>query len=712
MADTPIDDDEVTAPPTPPPAPAPGAKPKSSKTSLTDSAKLARKWQRELSAAKKWMRDFTKGARECEKQYFDQGTSALTGAQATTFSGKTNLYWSNVQVALSAIYGRLPKAEVKRKFDDYEDDVARVAGIIMERILNGDIEREYDDTNAAMRDAVQDRFIAGLGQVWCRYDVDTEEYDEPVINPDTGQPQLDPETQEPQTQKGERITNEEADTDYVYWDDFLYSPTRRWREVRWVARRVYMNEKRLTARFNLTEQQLAMVPMKNQTPGDLDGGGPGTDDVMKATPFKQAPVWEIWDKDSNTVCWYVEGCTFVLDYQPDPLELDDFFPCPMPVVSTTLTKAFLPRSDYAMAQDIYKELDRVNQKLSQLTEAVKAAGVYDKTAVGVKSLLTTAVQNSLVPVENWSAFSEKGGLKGVIDWLPIDAFVNAIMQLQQRKALLEKDLYEVLGLSDIMRGASVASETATAQELKVQYGGARLSNLQDTVARFVSGVMRIRANIICNVWQPETILKRSQIMKTDDAQLAQPAVEMLKDFGTAMFSITVTADSLAAPDWAAEKEARTEFLGAASNYIMAAGPIVAQNPMVGGFLIKLLQWAAAGFKGGKTIEGVLDQAARQLEQQAQQPKPTPPPSPEDTKNLAQANKYSAEADRTAKEAAMMPPVGMSPPPTSMTPPLGQMPMTQGLPAVLNGAPPGGGGLPAGPGSVVPMRPQMPAPISG
>jgi hypothetical protein len=673
----------------------------------TDSGALARKWSVELNASKRWMSKFHRSARECEKAYLDKAEGEMSLSLAD-YAGKTNLFWSNVQVILSAIYGRLPKAEVDRKFDDFEDDVSRTAGIIMQRILNGDMERDWDDTNAAMRDAVQDRFIAGLGQVWCRYDVQLGTTEQPVTDPMTGQPVIDPATGKPQTQQVESIENEDACVDYVHWSDFRYSPCRRWRECRWVARRVYMSAKRLRDRFKLTDVQLGMIPMKSTTPqGDSDGNR--NDDVMRATPFKQAAVWEIWDKEGNYVCWYVEGCAFVLDQQDDPLELEDFFPCPMPVVATTLTSAFLPRPDYAMAQDLYKELDRINAKLSHLTDAVKAAGVYDKSAAAVKSLLTTAVQNSLVPVDNWSAFVEKGGMKGAVDWLPLDQFVNAIVQLNQRKNLLQHDLYEVLGISDIMRGASVASETATAQQLKVQYGGARLANLQNEVARFVSEVMRIRANIIANLFQPDTIMRRSLIDRTPDAPYAQQAIGMLKDFQSSLFSIVVTSDSLAAPDWAAEKDARTEFLGAASNYIMSAGPIVQQSPQVGAFLIKLLQWAAAGFKGSKTIEGVLDQAANMLTQQAAQPPQPKPPTPEDQKTLAQAQKYGAEADRTAKEAALLPtphPVFGGAIPTAGGPqPGGPQPAAGGRMMVPSG------GLRAAPGTVAPMLPQQPMPFN-
>jgi hypothetical protein len=619
------------------------------KKALVNSAEKARKWQRELDASKKWLEKFTRTGRQCERAYIDDGARGDSASRANDYDGKVNLFWSNVQVILSAIYGRMPKAEVDRKFGDFDDDVSRVAGIIMERVLNGDIEREYDDTNAAMRDAVQDRFIVGLGQVWCRYEAEFEEFDEPVIDSMTGAPAVGEDGQ-PVTETAERIAREDAVTDYVNWEDFRYAPCRRWPDCRWVGRRVYMSEAKLKKRFKLTDAQVALIPMAARASGDMAYTDKRTD-VLAATPFRQAAVWELWDKDDNYVCWYVEGCSFVLGEQPDPLELDGFFPCPQPITASTLTKAFLPRADYAMAQDLYRELDRTNAKLSQLMQAVKAAGVYDKASPQVGNLLSTSVENQLVPAEGWAAFSEKGGMKGAIDWLPIEQFANVIMQLSQRKVQLERDLYEVLGISDIMRGTTVASETATAQQLKAQYGGARLTHLQNDVARFVSDVMRIRANIVSNLFQPETLVKRSLIDRTPDAALAPQAIQLLKDFGTAMYSIVVTADSLAAPDWAAEKEARTEFMGATSNYLMAAGPMVQSNPMVGSFLMKLLQWSAAGFKGSKTIEGVLDQAARQLEQQAQNPPPPPPPSPKEQKDLAGAGKAQADAKKAEADAA-------------------------------------------------------------
>jgi hypothetical protein len=497
------------------------------------------------------------------------------------------------------------------------------------------------------------------------------------MDPATGQPEVDPATGQPtgRTERAERILSEEACTDYVYWEDFRYAPCRRWRDCRWVARAVLMSEERLKKRFKLSDAQLGMVPFQSRTPAGRDLGEV---DVERATPFKQARVWEIWEKETNKVCWFIEGCTWVLDNQDDILQLDDFFPCPCPIVATTLTKAFVPKPDYVMAQDLYEELDVINARLAALEKAIKAVGVRDKNAKGVERMFTEAFENDLVPVENWSAYVEKGGLKGCVDWMPIEQFVNAVTQLTQRKAQVQHDLFELLGLSDIMRGASVASETATAQQLKVQYGGARLAQLQASVARFVAEVMKIRANIVANHFQPETIKALSLIDKTPDAPLADQAIAFLKQYGVAQHAITVDAESLAAPDWQAEKEIRTEFMGAVSNYVMAAGPMIQQAPQLGGLLLKLLQWGTAGFKGASGIEAVIDQAIRQLEQAAAQPAPPPPPTPEDQKNLASAKKTGAEAVAQEQANAVVQahmPAHMQPqPPQGPQGPQGPQPM--------------------------------------
>jgi len=143
-------------------------------------------------------------------------------------------------------------------------------------------------------------------------------------------------------------------------------------------------------------------------------------------------------------------------------------------------------------------------------------------------------------------------------------------------------------------------------------------------------------------------------------------------------------------------------MGAVSNYIMAAAPMVQTNPAAGTFLLKLLQWGTAGFKGAAQIESVIDQAVRQFEMTAQQALSEPKdPSPEDKKNLAQAGESQAKGRKASAEAtaqeqanqiigAVMGGAGGGPPP-------GGMPPMPGGPGGPPGGPPDGGGPPMGPG---------------
>lgn len=633
-------------------------------------ADLAKEWERELNASAKWLRKFQDNARRIERKYTDRRDSGAEG------ESHYNIFWSNVQVVLASVYGRLPKAEVSRAFEDFDDDVARVAGTMMQRILNQDLMREHDNSQSVMRDALQDRFVAGLGQAWVRYDAQTEQIDlSQQLGLGGGTPIMT-----------EVVVKEEAPLDYVRWEDFLYSPVRRWRDVRWVARRSYMTRDKLIRRFG--EEIGRAVPLKAKSSERSE------DDPLKASPQRQAEIWEIWSLEERCIYWHCKGYDVILDHQDDYLGLEGFFPCPEPVVATTGTEAYLPVADYIMCADQYNELNDVTERIAMLTKAIRVAGVYDKNNDGVQRILSEGTDNTLIPVDNWALHAERGGLKGAVDWFPVDMVTEALLKLKDRKRELMQELYELLGISDIMRGVSAASETATAQSLKVQYGGARFATLQGAIARFVAGCLRLRAEVIANHFQPQTILERSQIDKTPDAPYAQQALQLLKDKGMAKLRLEVNADSMSAPDWQAEKEQRIEYITAISTFIERVSPMIQQNPGSTPFLVKILQWAAAGFRSGKQIESVLDQALNALTQQQMQPPEPPQPKPDEIKALASAEKYQAEAEKTRAEVA----VGTGLPSSAFSGP------KPGGPGVGGGAPPTASSGPGGP----PLAPPMPS----
>ena len=156
-------------------------------------------------------------------------------------------------------------------------------------------------------------------------------------------------------------------------------------------------------------------------------------------------------------------------------------------------------------------------------------GIYAADEGAVERLMKEGNDAVMIPVTNWSAFIEKGGLQNAVQFIPLNDVVGALQQLYSAREAAKQIIYEITGLSDIIRGASQAQESATAQQIKSQYASLRLGNLKDDMSRFAREILRMKAEIMCSKYQPETLVNASGIMHTADAQLVQQAIALLKD---------------------------------------------------------------------------------------------------------------------------------------------------------------------------------------
>jgi hypothetical protein len=593
---------------------------------------IAQRWSTELEASQKELQQFQDKADKITRRYLDKRDSYQED------ESRVNLFWSTTKVLLSLLYARPPRASVARSFLDAEDDQARVAGQVIQRLLNKSFDDNVSAWDAAVRQGIEDWLIVGMGQIWLRYEVETQVEEIPAqVDPMTGMELVPASTYE-------RIVDEDAPVDYIYWRDFFYSPARTWDEVRWVARRVYMTRDQLVARFG--EEIGKVVPLSSMKPKDNNDSQPSND------PWSKAQVFEIWNKEDKRVYWVAKGFDVVLDVKDDPLGLDNFFPCPKPLVANVTSSNFMPRADYIFAEDQFSELDEINTRITWLTRAAKIAGVYDKSAGdSVGRMFQQAAENQLIPVDNWAMFAENGGVKGKVDFAPIDQIVNCIERLRQYRQDKTVQIYEVLGISDVMRGSSRASETATAQQIKAQFGSTRIQLMQFYIAEWISNALRIKAEIISKHFQPETIITRSNILRTPDAQVAPAAVQLIKDEQLAEYRISVEADSMAALDWAAERDAAVQFMQGLGAFISQVSPMAQAVPGAAPYLLRLLQWSVSKFRVSGEIEGVLDQAISAMQnQQMQPPQPSPMEQATVAEKMAGAKERDAKAMNTRVEA--------------------------------------------------------------
>jgi hypothetical protein len=417
---------------------------------------------------------------------------------------------------------------------------------------------------------VQDRLLPGRGTVWIRY--------EPVI---VGQPEVENElleADEPQLSNaeegGESIDAAHSPVDYVYWSDFVHSPARTWDEVWWVARAVYMTKDEGVERFGDVFKNVGMTSQNT----DDDS----TNQMTVKTSFeRKAKVFEIWNKRTLKVCWVAKGYPQALDERDDPLELEGFFPCPRPLMATTTTGTMIPIPDFCEYEDQAQELDNLTQRIYMLTKACKVVGVFNAEFKELGRLFTEGIDNKMFPVTSWAAMSEKGGLKGAIDMMDTSQIVMTLQQLYAAREAVKQSIYEIMGISDILRGASKAQETLGAQQLKANFGSLRLRSSQGDVARFASDIFKLKAQVICKFYPPELIVEMSGVMNTadgQDPQMLQAAIQMLSNSTIRDFHIAVEADSLAQIDEQAEKQGAQEAIQTIGLFLREAIPMVAQAP--------------------------------------------------------------------------------------------------------------------------------------
>jgi hypothetical protein len=541
-------------------------------------------------------------------------------------NARFNILWSNVQTIQPAIFARLPRPDVSRRFRD-NDPIGRVASMMLERALEFEIEH-YGDYKSAMNNAVLDRLLGGRGVAWVRYEphIVGEEAGEDNM-PDDGlsvtEDSDEAETPEAmEIENPERIEYECCPVDYVHWRDFGHTIARTWEEVTAVWRRVYMSRPALVERFG--EEMGYKIPLDTK-PDDLKQSYKSDDGVYEAV------IYEIWDKETGKVLWISKSLGKIVDERDDPLGLENFWPCPKPLYATLTTDSLEPIPDFTIYQDQARELDVLCDRIDGLINALKVRGVYDASASELQRLFSEGENNTMIPVNNWMAFAEKQGMKGAIDLVDLTPFASALMSCYQAMEQVKGQIYELMGIADIQRGQTDPSETLGAQIIKSNNAAGRLKTQQHAVVDFATSLLSIKAQIICNHFTDDTLIQISGAMQLSDTdkQLIPQAIELLRNEAAKNFRIEVTSDSMIYQDEQQEKQDRMQFLAAVGGFFQQAVPLVQSQPELAPMAIEMLKFGVTAFKAGKQLEGIIDETADKLRQQAKQAEGQPkPPTPE------------------------------------------------------------------------------------
>ena len=605
---------------------------------------MAAFWLGEIERADRSVQRWHKQGDKIVKRYRDdRGTNEANTAH------KMNVLWSNVETLKPALYAQSPKPNVTRRWKD-KNPVGRIAATVLERALEYTLQ-QYD-FDSRMRQVVGDYLLPGRGQLWVKFNADVE---------------------------GDAVSNERVVCDYVHWKDFLTNPARTPDEIWWMARRDYMTREELTKRF----------PQGNKV--TLDAKGPDVPDTDKSDQFKRATVWTIWSKRHNAVFYVAPGYKDgpLEEQSPPSLSFDDFFPCPRPATATTASDSTIPTPDFVLYQDQADEIDKLTQRINVLSDALKVRGLYNgELGPSIARLLSDSDNNELIPVDNWAMFAQGQGFKGNIDFLPVREVAETLKFCMEAREAAKQALYEVTGIGDIVRGASNPNETATAQQIKSQWGSVRIRDRQHEVQRFARDVIKLKAEIIAEHFSPETLAQISGVklptpQEKQQAQMAlqaqqqpqqppQPGmppappppppppgaeqiaasptwddvIGLLRNEKLRGFVISIETDSTVEADQEAEKQGAIEFVQSVTGFLSEASKILPAAPMLAPMMGELLLFAVRRFKQGDQLEEPIETAMEELSQALSQPKPDP--EAEQAKAELELKKATAQQDGQIK----------------------------------------------------------------
>lgn len=589
--------------------------------------RASKPWLDAIQESEKYFQTYHDKCDNIAKLYAD-----LKELSGTNTERQMQIFWANLEVLKPSIYSRAPVPVVASRFKDRKE-INRHAAEILERCLITSFDAE--DINETMKMARDDVAMFARGVVWQRYEQDDQDSEKVVY-------------------------------DHLDRKDFFHEPSRKWKEVGWVARRSWLTREQMEGRFGETSEQWTQAEFAERKKEDDYSGE------------KKACVYELWSKTKNVVVWITPGIDDVLDIRDPFLELENFFPCPKPAYGTVQPGSLIPVPDFLYYKDQVEEINELTARISALAEALRVKGFYAGGNEDIAGAIETAMKQQdnqaiLIPVPNFAAMGG-AGLKDSIIWLPVDQIAAVIVQLIGLRKQIIDDVYQITGLSDIMRGATDPNETLGAQQLKSQYGSVRVRDRQEELVRISRDMTRIAGEIMAENFQPQTLMAMSQydgvpsaesiqqqvmqikqqimqaaqdpkmvqqaqqnpeqaqqILQQAEGQIkqleskvtAEQVFEFLRDQRMRPFTLEIETDSTIQPDENANKQRVTEFLGALASALAQLSPMVAQQPETAPFAAEVLKFAVAPFRAGRELEAAIDDFAEQVKETASKPKPNP-----------------------------------------------------------------------------------------
>lgn len=549
-------------------------------------AKAVELWQKKISKAEKFYEPYHNLIEEIRGYYRNEKKN-----------NKHSLFWSSIETLKPFLYFKQPRPYVARH-EKNVNPVEATACKILEKALAWDLEQfDFDSMIKYVRD---DFLLSGMGIAEEKYKAEFEE----IANPED-------ESQLIEVKKSEKVV-----TDYIDPKDFIADSEQVgiWEKANWVGIKIHMTKQQVIDAFGEEVKEWIVEP------GETD------------YQTKDTVVYKIWDKEESKILWLSKEVKFkFLKVIEDTLNIQGFLPIPKPIYATQTNDSLLPVPDYSQIKPILNELDGINTRMQLVMQSLKVSGAYDKSFPELKNILNKDV--TLVGVSDFNKLKEAGGISGIMDFAPIQQYIDALSTLSQRRVELQSELFEITGVSDIMRGNSDPNETATAVKQKTNFGSLRNQDRQNDMQRFITDLLKIKAEIICEHFSEEFL---AQFAGAVDQVILAQAIDLLRTEKLRGMVLGIETDTAFNQD--AEAQKALEVVKMINDMMQTAVQAIMTQPPLLPLYKQMVLSLVVTLPNARQFEATIDQTFNQWQQLLAQPKQEKPdPALIVAQNQAQKN---------------------------------------------------------------------------
>lgn len=575
------------------------------------------------------------------------------------------IYYSSCKTLEPAYYAKTPDLTTKRRFD-IKDEIAMTGCLITERL--GEYLLESVEFDACMHAAVQDFIHADKSTLQIVYDQSTKQQEDrvPLSPADTGEYYDDmggvwaeDVYQDAEGFFGKRVNDQLAEQSIKLvsapYDEIIHTPdAKSYSEVREIGYHFCLNKDEAEARFGDKAKTIQWKSKKAiKRGGDTWEGGAERENVESIGQYVEG--WEIWSKPNRRVYWITDQYQGgFLDDRDDPYKLREFFPSPPFIIGSKPSRSLYPTPAFGQLLPLIEDMHESAEKFHELLSGIERRAMVNSSDEDFLLALNSRGNGTYVSAPNLTNIVEKAGIESLIYWVPVQPLTEALTEMNGIQEKFKNEFFEWFGVPDILRGATEAVETASAQQLKAEAAHDRFKWNKKLVAQLARDAIEMMIDLALGVFTDDKIAQcvGYEFMSPEDQARFPAALEMLRSDTARVIRIDIETDSMSFVD----DQLRAQQIGQVVQSVTAGLKEVASmleiSPQAAAIGLQALLLSLDTMPAGKKLTDGIKQTVEDLIEQAKNPPEPPPPPPdyEAMKIQVEQQKIQAQSMRDQMDA--------------------------------------------------------------